>query len=73
MPGIEPITPAAGGEYRPPPEIALERLRTRIEADDDLGEPYRSAILNDLSGARPGNLAALRALLNHPAPDDPTD
>jgi hypothetical protein len=64
----EGIEEKVESEYLPPSRIALDRLRVLVEADEDISEPFRSAFLEDLKSASPGDLANLRQALT-PPPD----
>ena len=46
-----------------PSKIAFETLRQRIEADADMNQVIKEAVLADLSGPNPEALTALKATL----------
>jgi hypothetical protein len=51
-------------DNRDPSDIALEKFRQRVEADNSLPQAAREAMVVDLGGAAPSELTSLLAALS---------
>lgn len=53
-----------------PSKIALDELLTRVEADADLAEPFKSVFIADLHSEAPSELSKLKTALATKEPGD---
>lgn len=60
-------------DNRDPSDIALEKFRQRVEADNSLPQAVREAMVVDLDSAAPSELTSLLAALGRVEhPDEPS-
>ena len=62
-----------GEDYSQPSDVALERLKKRIEVDATLDAEVREAILTDLASDSPAAFASLKKLLSGKVQDNEAD